>query len=716
MKRRSFCLAIALLGGTGGCDSSSGNHPAPFGIDARPSNASCIAPPRPSPTAGVTVMPAWPQLAWNLPVALRQAPGDSSRWFVVEKGGTVRTFADDPNVGVATLFVDISARVNSQPNEAGLLGMAFHPSFASNHQVFLSYTAPSTNSPANLRSTLSRFTSSDGGKTLDASSEEVLLTLEQPFVNHNGGNILFGPDGYLYMGFGDGGSGGDPMKNGQNTDVLFAKMLRLDVDSGSPYAIPPSNPFAAGGGKKEIYAWGLRNPWRWSFDRATGDLWVGDVGQDLYEEVDKVELGGDYGWNVAEGLHCYDATSCDKAGMIDPVVEYDHTVGNCVIGGYVYNGAQIPSLVGTYLYSDNGSGRLWALTFDPVTGRGTPLTLAETGLSPSSFGEGNDGELYLLPYGSGVTIHKIVPSGMAGPAIFPETLSATGCVDPADATQAAPGLIPYDVNVPLWADGASKRRWLALPDGAQITVGDDGDFAFPIGTVLMKEFSLGGRRLETRLMMRHTDGEWAGYTYEWNDDGKDATLLDGAASKDLGSQTWSFPSRDQCLQCHTAVAGRALGPELAQLNRDFVYSGGKISNQLASWDHIGLFAAPLPSPLPLLAPPDSTTATVEARARGYLHANCSICHRPNGSGQGPADFRYATPLAMMGVCNADPSQGDLGVSGAKLLVPGAAAQSLISLRMHATDVSRMPPLATHIVDPTGTKDVDDWIASLSGCP
>jgi mono/diheme cytochrome c family protein len=232
--------------------------------------------------------------------------------------------------------------------------------------------------------------------------------------------------------------------------------------------------------------------------------------------------------------------------------------------------------------------------------------------------------------------------------------------------------------------------------------------------VLMKEFSLAGKRLETRLFMRHPDGQWAGYTYKWSDDESDAMLLPGAETQAIGNQTWLYPSRDQCLECHTDAAGRALGPELAQLDKDFRY-GDRISNELATWDHIGLFDAPLPSPLPSPLPAIDSSAPAEARARAYLHANCSFCHRPNGTGRGPADFRYATPFAMMGVCNADPTQGNLGVMNAKLLAPGHPESSIMSVRMHATGVNRMPPLATRVVDAAGAKAVDDWIASLTSC-
>jgi len=215
--------------------------------------------------------------------------------------------------------------------------------------------------------------------------------------------------------------------------------------------------------------------------------------------------------------------------------------------------------------------------------------------------------------------------------------------------------------------------------------------------------------------MRHGDGNWTGYTYEWADDESDATLLSGSKTRDVDGQTWLFPSRDQCLLCHTAAAGRALGPELAQLDKDFTYAGGRIANQLATWEHIGLFDAALPSPRPSPLPALDSTASAERRARAYLDTNCSICHRPNGTGRGPADFRYTTPLAMLGVCNADPTQGTLGVLNAKLLSPGHPEQSIMSVRMHSTNVNRMPPLATRVVDAAGAQAVDDWITSLTSC-
>lgn len=341
---------------------------------------------------------------FNEPLAMLQALGDTSRWYVVEKAGRVLVFDNRPDVVRSEVFADILERVQARYSESGLLGMAFHPDFARNGQVFLSYTTHGTP----LVSRVSRFLSRDGGRTLDAATETVLLELPQPYANHNGGQIEFGPDGFLYMGFGDGGAGGDPRGNGQNVDTLLGAMLRIDVDKGKPYAIPPDNPFAQankeGGGRPEIYAWGLRNPWRWSFDRATGELWVGDVGQNAWEEIDKVVRGGNYGWAIREGAHCYGTERCRTEGLIDPVAEYGHDEGCSVTGGYVYRGKAIPALQGAYLYGDFCSGRVWTL----CQGKGPPRLLMNTGLNIGSFAEGLDGEVYVLQFGEKGAVYRLV--------------------------------------------------------------------------------------------------------------------------------------------------------------------------------------------------------------------------------------------------------------------------------------------------------------------
>jgi uncharacterized repeat protein (TIGR03806 family) len=306
-----------------------------------------------------------------------------------------------------------------------------------------------------------------------------------------------------------------------------------------------------------------------------------------------------------------------------------------------------------------------------------------------------------------------------GSSSFPERLSLTGCVRQDNVKEPAEGLVPYGINAQLWSDGAEKQRFLALPDGAAITVGADGDFDLPIGSVLVKTFSVGQKRVETRLLVRHDDGGWAGYTYEWLDDETDAILLPSSKTKPVGAQTWYFPSRADCVRCHTEAAGRTLGLEIGQLNGDLVYeSTNRVANQLKTLEHIGMFSTSLgkpPSELALIPDPFGS-ASLESRARGYLHANCSHCHRPGGGGRSNMDVRFTTALAQASACNAAPEAGDLGIAGAKLIVPGSPATSLVSVRAHALGSNRMPPLASSVVDQAGVGVLDDWIRALAGCP
>ena len=347
----------------------------------------------------------------------------------------------------------------------------------------------------------------------------------------------------------------------------------------------------------------------------------------------------------------------------------------------------------------------------------------------SSFAEDNDGELYALDL-SGNKIQKMVANPVAAPDAGAEAgsnaappadkLSLTGCVDPSDPKRPAGGLIPYGVNSPLWSDGAEKDRFLALPDGTKIKVGANGDWDLPIGTVLMKTFKLGGKRIETRLFVRHDDGGWGGFSYEWNDLETDATLLPSSKSKQVGAQAYYFPSRSECTTCHSAVAGRSLGLEDGQLNGAFVYSAtNRRSNQIATLEHIGLFDTPHPAPEVTGKYPTPTNAadgTIEARARSYMHANCSFCHQPQGIGGGSMDFRFATPTGDIKACDANPASGDLGIAGLKILKPGDPTKSAISVRTHALDAKRMPPLATSVVDKDGVGVIDDFIKSLTTCP
>lgn len=713
----------------------------PWGYDARPANTTCIAPNPPPNLSGVTTQRVFTNLTFNQPIGMLQAPGEPNRIFIMERPGRVRVFPNSQTAvaGDVTTFVDFQTRVNTS-GEGGFLGMAFHPQWATRKEVFISYTETGVASGSPLRSVIARYRSTDNGLTLDPASEERLLMVDQPYTNHNGGNLAFGPDGFLYIGFGDGGSGGDPSGAGQRLNTILGKMLRIDVNVpvAQKYAIPAGNPYAtlADGGVgadcnrtqnganaptgtqcAEIYAYGFRNPWRWSFDTASGELWVGDVGQGQWEEVDRVVIGGNYGWNTREGAHCYSpSTGCSTAGLIDPVVEYSHSEGQSITGGFVYRGTLIPSLVGKFVYGDYQTGRIWAVDYDAMTGAYSGTLLQDTNINMASFGQTLDGEIYAPGITDG-RIYQLVPMGTQPPDTFPRLLSATGCFDAADPKRPVAALIPYDLNAGLWSDGAAKERYFAIPDGTTITVTAGGDFTFPNGTVLAKTFLVGGKRVETRLFMRHMNGTWAGYSYEWNDQETEATLLTGSKSKVVGTQTWYYPSRAQCLACHTPVAGSSLGPEVAQLNRDFTYPTARTRNQLETLAGLGYFAAPLGMPvsmLPALSEPFGAGA-LESRARAYLHANCSGCHRM-GAGQGPADFRYSLTVPQMNVCNAMPSNGTFGIANARIVAPASPARSILSYRVHALTAARMPPLGTSVVDTQGTALLDQWITSLTTCP
>jgi uncharacterized repeat protein (TIGR03806 family) len=471
----------------------------------------------------------------------------------------------------------------------------------------------------------------------------------------------------------------------------------------------------------EIYAWGLRNPWRWSFDSANGDLWLGDVGQGAYEEIDRIERNGNYGWDCREGTSTFGspAASCSTAsGLIEPVHQYGRSLGFSVTGGFVYRGSAIAGLVGSYLFADYGSGRIWRLVSS--AGALTAEELLDTSLSIASFGQGNDGELYVVDIAGG-GLHKIVPAGGGGATAppVPTLLSATGCVNPQSPAQPASGLIPYEPAAPFWSDHATKERWLALPNSTSIGVGSDGDFNFPNGTVLMKHFRLSGTLVETRLFMRHPDGDWAGYTYEWNAQRTDATLVQAGKTVAIGTQNWIFPSGNDCLTCHTPAAGFALGLEAAQLNRNLAYaSTGRTANQLRTLDSITMFTTPLGDPAlqPSMPDPFDTMAPLGARARAYLHTNCAQCHRTGGPTPSSMDLRYSTLLSGTNACGAMPQSGDLGIgAAARVIAPGSATNSVLLARMNRRDSNGMPPLATNVVDTAGVSLVQDWINSLTTC-
>ncbi len=328
---------------------------------------------------------------------------ESERIFVTEQSGRIISIDNDTEKPEGTVFLDIRNQVNDSGNEEGLLGLAFNPSFQTNGHLFVSYSAGNPR-----RSVISRFTVADPTDESVAipESEVVVLEIPQPFQNHNGGQLAFGPDGMLYISLGDGGSGGDPNGNGQNPSTMLGSILRIDVsgaDANQGYDVPTDNPFSGSSSAKgEVWAYGLRNPWRFSFDRQNGDLWTGDVGQNSFEEVNLIEKGGNYGWNVLEGKHCYSPRAdCDPSGTVLPVLEYSANKGCSVIGGYVYRGSAIPELVGTYLYGDYCSGQVRGFRYEDGEAVGESL-LVDSGFNITSFGEDSNGEIYALSQDGGI--------------------------------------------------------------------------------------------------------------------------------------------------------------------------------------------------------------------------------------------------------------------------------------------------------------------------
>ncbi|MBT4499594.1 MAG: glucose sorbosone dehydrogenase, partial [Gemmatimonadetes bacterium] len=371
---------------------------APYGLSERVSNTSFLPSSSGYALGEMQLRRIFSNISLAQPVFLTHAGDGSDRIFVVERAGRILVFPNRDDVDTAALFLDLRDAINSGPGEAGLLSIAFHPRYVANGLFYVYYTY------GGLISRISEFHVSTGDPDrADISGERILLEIRQPAGNHNGGQLAFDPDGYLYIGLGDGGAADDRYKNGQNPTTLLGSILRIDVDrtdDGLEYAIPPENPFIdhPEGRREEIWAWGLRNPWRFSFDLLTGDLWVGDVGQNRWEEIDLIERGGNYGWNAMEGSHCFNPpTDCRTDGLILPIAEYDHGAGRSVTGGYVSRGSRLVRLQGTYLYGDFVTRTIWGLRY--ADGRVTESQVVARSPSPvASFGEDESGEVYVVGY------------------------------------------------------------------------------------------------------------------------------------------------------------------------------------------------------------------------------------------------------------------------------------------------------------------------------
>ncbi len=718
----AVCLALASCNSGGGGGGSHGGAPGgstsngPFGLTARVQVAGLNLPtglPTPTPLEADAAFPNLP--LFDEPVHLASPADGTNRLFVVEKPGRIRVFANDPTVADTELFLDITEKVDFDFNEEGFLGLAFDPDYAQSGQFYVFYTANAPN-----RSILSRYEVSADPDVADAGSEEIILELPRDFSHHNGGMLAFGPDGYLYISLGENGV---PSRAQDLTD-LFGKILRIDVST-TPYTIPPDNPLASQGGgvRGEIFAWGLRNPWRMSFDRQSGELWVGDVGQGNREELNRVSAGDNLGWDYFEGTVSYNnPQDLPAADFAEPIFDYSHAEGVAVIGGYVYRGSDLAGMQGVYIYGDY-LGPVWGLVYD-ATGAISNTLLIDNVNSLCAFGEDAQGELYAFSLWGGMW--RLQASEPPPPEQqIPLLLSETGAFADLTALVPAPGVIGYTLNAPQWADGARIRRWIALPGTSQVTFAASGPWTFPVGTAIFLYLEIdladgSARRLETRVLVHQASG-WVGFSYKWNEAGTDAALIadpseeilsvaDPLALGGVREQVWVFPDPADCARCHLVPSGFTIGLTTRQLNRDFDY-GDVVDNQLRSWNNIGLFDVDTgdATSYGALAALDDAAQPIAERARSYLAVNCAHCHQPESPVPVDADMRYETPLAAANLVGVAPTHGDLGLAGALRIAAGDKEASVLWERLRALDENRMPPAGSHVVDEAAVDLIGAWI-------
>ncbi|MCS7091619.1 MAG: PQQ-dependent sugar dehydrogenase [Limisphaera sp.] len=720
---------------------------------------------------GYTYQEAFPGLVFTNAVALATPRGETNRLFVVEKQGriVVITNLQSPS---RSMFLDISSRVSSSltvSDERGLLGLAFHPGYRTNRYFYVFYTGlattPVPGGTNSLHNILSRFqTHPDDPNRADPNSELRLLVQRDEASNHNGGDLHFGPDGYLYVALGDEGGAHDQYANSQRIDKdYFAGILRIDVDlrPGSlppnphpaatrHYAVPPDNPFIGATTfngrpvdpsrvRTEFWAVGLRNPWRMAFDPETGQLFCADVGQSTREEVNLIERGGNYGWSYWEGNYQRTNTALIPIGFqhARPVLDYGRNWGYSVTGGVVYRGHRFPDLHGAYIYGDYGSGWVWALKLDGTNVRenrplfrnplGGPFNAG--GISAFGIDPRNGDVLYVdLRFGTNSVIRRIVADTNFVGVPLPPTLADTGAfVNTKDMVPAA-GVVPYDLNLPFWSDGAYKTRWFSIPDPARTMEFHPMEpWRFPAGTVWIKHFELqltngvpqSARRLETRLLV--FDGE-AGYgvTYRWADTATNATLVPEEGAEELlviyhpdgsvlRSQVWRYPSRVECLQCHRTSAGFALGFNTPQLHRQQSY-GHFVTNQILALATAGYFRNPPTNTAGwrALAAPTDPVVSLEYRVRSWLAVNCAQCHHPGGVQMARWDARLFTSTDAAGMLWAPLWSGG-PEDTRRIVVPGHPDRSELLHRISFRGAGQMPPIASTVVDEEAVTLLQTWI-------
>ena len=676
----------------------------------------------------------------NQPVYIEPEPG-TDQLLVIELGGKIRRFKDDLEAENAEFLIDTGRET---------YGLTFHPNYEENGYLYVVSNGPIGGKVTETRNYVSRFTV-NRQPPYDCDPNSELILLDWLSNNHNGGDLAFGHDGYLYIPAGDGAMDSDTNltglpgsydrdPKGQDLSNLPGTIMRIDVDqpeADRPYSIPSDNPFVhLEGARPEIWVYGIRNPWRITFDRETGHLWAGNVGQDRWEMIHLVRRGDNYGWSLYEGSHPFFLNR--KQGptpIVKPTVEHPHSEARSITGGVVYYGSKFPELRGAYVYGDYATGKMWALRHD-----GEKLIwhreIADTTLQIVSFGTDHNDEMLIVDLARGIYQLERKPESTEK---FPTRLSETGLFTSVKNHQTDPGLIPYSVNAPLWADGAHVERFIALPGDSQIAMSaaDGVGWSFPDGTALIQTFALdleagnptSRHRVETRLLTRQ-QGEWVGYSYIWNDEQTDATLADTAgtdraftiqdSSAPDGSreQPWHYPSREECMGCHSRAANYVLGLTTLQMNK--VHNYGTVSdNQLRTLNHINVFKKPLsksPEEYPNLVDPYNPNEPLEARARSYLHAACANCHVHTGGGNARIVLDFTTDLDKTYSVGFQPQHDTYGIPDAMLIAPGDPERSILYQRVAQQGKGQMPPIITSQQDLQAVQLLYDWITQMKPIP
>lgn len=687
----------------------------------------------PEPMSPYKVVRSFPKLSIKQPLGLIPEP-KTDRLFALQhlsfNGGPGRllAFRDDQDVDRSDVLAEIDGLA---------YGMTLHPNYEQNGYIYVGLNRPvnGVNTTQYVRYTV------DPKPPYGIDSKSRLVIIEWPSNGHNGGDLAFGNDGFLYVTSGDGSSDSDADLTGQTLNDLLGAILRLDVDHPDPgrnYAIPKDNPFVdRAGARGEIWAYGLRNPWRLTFDRESGQLWAGQNGQDLWEQVYLIKKGANYGWSLTEGSHVFNAQR--KAGpdpISPPTAEHPHSEARSLTGGQVYRGKRLPELVGAYVYGDWSTGRIWAVKHDGIKTL-WQRELVDTPFNITGFGTDHAGELYVIDQVTG--FYRFEPTSEADrPRVpFPNRLSASGLFASLAGHKPHPAAIRFDVCAPQWADGASMERFALLTGMERIEqkpqLNAGGVWTFPEGSVMVQTLRLAvldandkpsRRRIETRVLVRQ-QGEWNGYSYRWNLQQTDAELVPaGGASAEFEvsdpaepggrrDQTWKFPARTECLLCHSRAAGFILGFSPLQLNRDYE---GTTDNELRTFERVGLFDGPLrlkPGQGRLVNPYDNG-ATLESRVKSYLHVNCSMCHVKEGGGNARMEMAVGTPLADMGLVDQPPLHQRFDIPDARLIAPGSPERSVLYHRISRRGAGQMPPVASTEVDREAVEMIKSWIRGLPG--